>query len=221
MSLSLVPRALTWNPVGIPPEGVTLERIVDARKANAEFVRRSDGAFDYAVTGWVPVLTLNAGVESDAEGIELCKLLGIAAEPGSIRIVGSEEARGDSMIAVRTRSFSNMLQLLSLGVERAPGMAEPPASLDSPEELYGAMPVPSVGRELENFMRAVFRVRCGTSVPEGAEITVRERGRWYWIESTDTSSLLIFAMLRDLYDLQVKSEGYPGPVLTLPVGTGR
>jgi hypothetical protein len=28
-------------------------------------------------------------------------------------------------------------------------------------------------------------------------------------------------MLRDLYDLQVKSEGYPGPVLTLPVGTGR
>lgn len=221
VSLSLVPRALTWNPVGIAPETVTLERIVEARKANAEFVRRSDGAFDYAVTGWVPVLTFNAGIESDAEGAELCNLLGIAAEPGSIRIVGSEEARGDSLIAVRTRSFANMLQLLSLGVERSPGMPEPPASLDSPEELYQAMPVPSVGHDLENFMRAVFRVRCGASLPAGAEITVRERGQWYWIESTDTSSLLIFSMLRDLYDLQVKSEGYPGPVLTLPVGTGR
>ena len=88
-------------------------------------------------------------------------------------------------------------------------------------EAMQAMQELSGLEELENFMRAVFRVRCGTSVPEGAEITVRERGRWYWIESTDTSSLLIFAMLRDLYDLQVKSEGYPGPVLTLPVGTGR
>jgi hypothetical protein len=221
VSLSLVPKTMTWNPVAIKPEAVTLERIVEARKVNAEFVPREDGAFDYAVTGWVPVITLNAGIESDAEGAELCKLLGIQAAPGSVRLVGSEEMRGTAVLGVRTRSFNNLLQLLSLGVEREPGMAPPPEKLDSPEELYSAMPVPSVGQELQEHMRAVFRVHCGTALPPDAEITVKEGGRWYWISSTDTSTLLTFSMLRDLYDLQVKSEGYPGPVLTLPVGTGR
>jgi len=221
VSLSMVPKKLTWNPVAIKPDAVTLDRIVEARKVNAEFVLREDGAFDYAVTGWVPVLTLNTGIEADAGGVEFCKMLGIEAVPGSILLVGSEEARGASMLGVRTRSFNNMLQLLSLGVEREPGMPPPPSNLNSPEELYAAMPVPNVGRELQDHMRAVFRIHCGTSLPADAEISVKEGGRWYWISSVDVSTLRIFSMLRDLYDLQVKSEGYPGPVLTLPVGTGR
>jgi hypothetical protein len=31
----------------------------------------------------------------------------------------------------------------------------------------------------------------------------------------------VFAMVRDMYDLQVTAEGQSTPILTLPVGTGR
>lgn len=31
----------------------------------------------------------------------------------------------------------------------------------------------------------------------------------------------LFAMVRDMYDLQVTAENQSSPVLTLPVGTGR
>jgi hypothetical protein len=70
-------------------------------------------------------------------------------------------------------------------------------------------------------VRAVFRVFCGDSKPADALVAVNDGRRWYWIDSNDHTSRVLFAMVRDMYDLQITSEGQSTPVLTLPVGTGR
>jgi hypothetical protein len=50
---------------------------------------------------------------------------------------------------------------------------------------------------------------------------VHDGRHWYWIDRTDRTSRILFAMVRDMYDLQVTAEGQATPILTLPVGTGR
>jgi hypothetical protein len=46
------------------------------------------------------------------------------------------------------------------------------------------------------------------------------RGGWR-VDRNDYTSKILFAMVRDMDDLQVTGDNQAGPVLTLPVGTGR
>ena len=67
-------------------------------------------------------------------------------------------------------------------------------------------------------MNAVFRVHRGAKAPNDATVSVAFRGESFWIESKDITSKEVFALARDLYDLQVKSGNEATPVLTIPVG---
>jgi hypothetical protein len=58
-------------------------------------------------------------------------------------------------------------------------------------------------------------------VPDCGLVAVRDGRHWYWIDPTDRTSRTLFAMVRDMYGLQVASESQSSPILTLPVGTGR
>jgi hypothetical protein len=57
--------------------------------------------------------------------------------------------------------------------------------------------------------------------PKDALVSVHDGGDWYWIDRADYTSRILFAMVRDMYDLQVTADTQISPVLTLPVGTGR
>ena len=77
------------------------------------------------------------------------------------------------------------------------------------------------GSDLTENMDAIFRVHCTSARPKEALVSVLYRDQWYWIDENDFTSRCIFAMTRDMYDLQVKNEVLNAPVLTLPVGSGR
>jgi hypothetical protein len=49
-------------------------------------------------------------------------------------------------------------------------------------------------------------------------VSVFYRGDWYWIDTRDITARRVFALVRDLFDLQVKAGSETQPVLTVPVG---
>ena len=179
-------------------EQVTVDHIVRASAAEASFVRRPDGNYDYRTVERVPVLTFYEGVQETPEGRYLDGALNLKVEPGSYRIVASEGDGNGTTLPLRTRSFSATLNLMSLGVDSLPP-----------------------GADLSRYMTAVFRVRCSKERPTEAAISVHDGRHWYWIHQKDRSSRACFCMVRDMYDLQVTAEGQASPVLTLPVGSGR
>jgi hypothetical protein len=72
--------------------------------------------------------------------------------------------------------------------------------------------------DLAPFVNAVFRVQRGGSAPADAPVSVFYRGDWFWIDAKDSTARKVFALVRDLFDLQVKSGSGTQPVLTVPVG---
>jgi len=64
----------------------------------------------------------------------------------------------------------------------------------------------------------VFRIHRNTSMSDEASVEVMCDGDWYSIREKDITSKAIFALVTDLYNLQVKSENNIAPVLTIPVG---
>ena len=152
--------------------------------------------------------------------MELLKLLDLGDEPGNFRIVGLEGQLQGDFVTLRTRSLSALLRLLSFGVDRERNAPPPPSDVDAPGELWSLM-----GRnagenaiDLSPYVNAVFRVQRGASAPADAAVSVFYRGDWFWIDAKDSTARKVFALVRDLFDLQVKSGNDTQPVLTVPVG---
>lgn len=221
MSLSQVPEAVTWNPQPIPATDVTIDRVMSASERGGFFFKRDDGLFDYRTVERVPVMTFYDGIEAVPEGIELARMLGVPAKPGSYRLVASEDVWPGDTLPMRTRSFVATLQLLSMGVDAGPDAPPPEPDVDTEEELYARMAQVKASDDLSPFVPAVFRIRCGARKPSDPLICAHDGRYWYWIDRNDYTSKILFAMVRDMYDLQVTGDNQAGPVLTLPVGTGR
>ena len=71
---------------------------------------------------------------------------------------------------------------------------------------------------MKNAVRNFFRVNQTESRPANSAVEVFYEGAWYWIADDDLLSKQLFSLVRDLYDLQVKSQPGGRPVLTIPVG---
>jgi hypothetical protein len=72
--------------------------------------------------------------------------------------------------------------------------------------------------DLAESVNAVFRVQRGAIPPDDASVSVPYRGEWFWLDAKDQTARQVFALVRDLFDLQVSSGGQTQPVLTVPVG---
>ena len=221
LSLSQVPESITWNSEPIPRAEVTLDRIISSSKGGGAFVRRPDGNYDYRTIERIPVITYYAGIESAPEAKELQRLLGLPPRADSYRMVASEDIWPGETLSIRARSFVATLHLLAMGVDGEPGAPPPPTDIDTEAELYDRMAQIESDHDLSGSVRAVFRVYCGKSKPADALVAVNDGRHWYWIDPDDHTSRVLFAMVRDMYDLQITAEGQSTPVLTLPVGTGR
>jgi hypothetical protein len=221
LSLSQVPEAVTWNAEPIARADVTVDRIIQSSKGGGAFVRLADGNYDYRTIERVPVMTLYRGIESAPEAAEFARLVGLPAKAGSYRLVASEDIWPGDTLSIRARSFVATLQLLSMGVDPRPDSPGPAEDIDTEAELYRRMTTVAGGEDLAQYVNSVFRVRCSDSKPADALVAVHDGRHWYWIDRTDRTSRILFAMVRDMYDLQVTAEGQATPILTLPVGTGR
>jgi hypothetical protein len=113
-----------------------------------------------------------------------------------------------------------LLRLLSFGVDATHDAPPPPTDVDCPGELWMLMRAnagqPNV--DLAESVNAVFRVHRGAIPPDDASVSVPYRGEWFWLDAKDRTARQVFALVRDLFDLQVSSGGQTQPVLTVPVG---
>ena len=121
---------------------------------------------------------------------------------------------------MRTRSLAALLRLMSFGVDKVANAPVPEPDIDTPIELWNRIASQSdVKSDMGLHVNAVFRVHRGASAPNNATVSVAFRGESFWIESNDMTTKEVFALARDLYDLQVKSGNEATPVLTIPVGS--
>jgi len=220
ISFSQVPVPFVWNRQPIADTEVTLGRVIDAKRERASLIPRSGGGFDFVSIEPAPVLTVYPGAEKTSDGKELLQLLDVGTKAGNWRVVGLEQQLPGDYITVRTRSLHALLRLLSFGVDPKREAPPPPADVDTPGELWKLMLANSGEKavDLSPYVNAVFRVQRGASAPDDAPVSVFYRGDWYWIDSSDITARRVFALVRDLFDLQVKAGAETQPVLTVPVG---
>ena len=216
LSLSSVP--IVWNEEPIPAAEVNLGSIVSAKKDRALMHKRLDGMYDYVSIESVPVLTMYKGIQNDSHGEELLKLLDLENVPGSYRMISVENPLPGKHVSMRTRSLAALMQLMSFGVDRVANAPPPQENVDTPKELWNLLSATTTTTDLSHNVNAVFRVHRGARAPSDATVSVAFRGQQFWIEASDRTTKEVFALVRDLYDLQVKSGNETTPVLTIPVG---
>lgn len=219
ISLSLVRVPVVWNWEPIPKESVTLASIMSARTDNSVLELREDGkGYDFVSIERVPVLTTYDGIENDPSGREFCEIIGVEPVARDWKLVGIEERIPGEFLTVRTRSLSAVLRLLSLGVDRRDNTTPPPPRATNASDAFASLESGMTSERLRELVRSVFVVERSTSAPNDAAISVLHAGQWYFIREDDRTTKQAFALLRDLFDLQVKPEGTNGrPVLTVPI----
>ena len=220
ISLSLTPQVVTWNDSPIAASEVTVDRLFQTEKSDYFYHLRKDGAgYDLISILSVPVFTVYPGTEKTAEGKEICQMLELPG-PGDYRLVSVENASLEGKrISIRTRSLAALMRLMSYGVDTEPNASAPLPDVDTPTELWKHMQQVDFSKyDAAHDVRAVFRVHRGTSMPEGATVQVACFGDYYWIDEKDLTSKATFALVTDLYNLQVKNDSSAAPVLTIPVG---
>ena len=212
---------ITWNEAPLPADSATLAAVAAAREKGARLRQRDDGTWDYVSIELVPVLTTYQGVESWEEGRELFDLLGLEAKPAQFRIASIDHPVPDTVVSFHTRSLMAVLRLLSQGVDHHPNEADPADfGVRSPAAIFARIARSPSGRaDIGEEVRHAFRIRCGNSAPSSARTAVQHDGLWYWIPAEDLTTNQVFTLVRDLFDLQVRSELDQGrPLLTIPVG---
>ena len=219
ISLSLVRVPVIWNWEPIPKESVTLASIMSARTDNSVLELREDGkGYDFVSIERVPVLTTYDGIQSDANGRELCEILGIEPIARDWKLVGIEDRIPGEFLTVRTRSLSAVLRLLSLGVDRRDNTMPAPPRAANASAAFASLESGMTSERLRELVRSVFVIERSASAPSDAAVSVLHAGQWYFIREDDRTTKQAFAMLRDLFDLQVKPERTNGrPVLTVPI----
>jgi hypothetical protein len=60
------------------------------------------------------------------------------------------------------------------------------------------------------------RVHSGDASPTDAQVAVRYRGRWLWIDDRDVQSKAVFNFLLFMFSLTETGGQQAAPVLTLP-----
>jgi hypothetical protein len=219
MSLLLSQIPVVWNPQPIAPEALSIGAIASARNENCRYVRRDDGQYDFMSVETAPVFQMYPALEEEPLGDEFLRMLRLNEDPNAYRLVTVDSPIiADTTISVQTRSLMSMLRFLSFGVSGDEDGTALAAS-DGPGSIYlGLSRSRGDDEEVKSEVRRFFRVNRSASRPERSAIEVLHEGWWYWIAADDALSKQLFSLVRDLYDLQVKSQPGGRPVLTIPVG---
>lgn len=220
ISLSLAPFPVEWNDRPIPAAEVTIDRQLQAKADRAQFRRRPDGDYDYLTYELVPVFTVYPSASADAEAAEFLKLMGLGRGPGNYRLMAVERPVPDACVSLRSRSLAAVLRLLSEGVDPECDMPPPDLQIDSSIEVWRAIAATTGDRSADvgSSIRSVFRIHRSKVKPKDSELGVQYGGEWFWIAHDDRASKQVFSLVRDLFDLQVKTVTSQGPILNIPVG---
>jgi hypothetical protein len=141
------------------------------------------------------------------------RALGIDPEAESYRIAQATAAIKSDVIAIVPRSLMSAMFYLSQGVD------VPRSDLEE-ARVFTAQYANGEPVDWQRETQGLFRVRTGIFSPSQPYVSVKYRGRWFYIADDDLSSKTTFALVSQLFAMQAGNVRNAGPVLTLPVGGG-
>ncbi len=175
----------------------------------------SQGRLDlsYVEYGEVPCLAIH--IEPTAAGsdevAELARLLGMA-EPSATILLSDAARPGDPVvIPVVRRSTLGSMYYASQGVD-VPDADAKAGRVTITRDRDG-QPF-----DWTNITGSVLKVHHSNRRPSNAYLSVRYRGRWWYIDDSDLDSKSTFAFLSQSLELQSGDFKQPVPVMTLPIG---
>ena len=217
ISLSRVPVLIDWNPSPIPPNQVDLKAVVDARREGGKLRMRPDGFYDYVVLETIPVLEIYPSALGYPSAKSFADLLGLNLAATNFPLVAANDEIHSDAIDIKTRSLAAVLRLLSFGVDPAVNAPAPNPHMDSQTEAWQALRDEGRVSDLREKVRALFRIHWSRRRPENQDLMVQFRGDYFWIDPNDRTSVQVFSLVRDLFDLQVTAAKDVRPILTIPV----
>ncbi len=155
-----------------------------------------------------PTLIIRRNVSGSERALvkEFRSMLGLKPEYDTFRIIQRVAGRKEDEITIQTRSLLAIMAFVSKGV-------------DVPEEhrkrgwVEGGPVVDANGKRIIH-----FHVRSSATRPEGAYLSVKYRGYWFYIDQRDLKSKRFFNYLLALFQLQSPANDSEKPLVTLPAG---
>lgn len=158
-------------------------------------------------------------IPSSAKGfICLTKGLGVVTKKASQKtyevIPSTENATGDNLVSVRTRSISSIINFLSHSVQIP----------ESDLKANFAIQRKDASGNFYNYSQAlndIILIRSSTSEPKNVYVKTFLHNRWFYIEMSDENSKYTFDMLLKLMTLALginSSTPASIPQITIPVG---
>jgi hypothetical protein len=150
----------------------------------------------------VMVISDSADKEMYREQIEtIRRILKIKPDLGTYSIVFGSIARGDSEVALMTRSMLEVM--LELGAK-----VEVPAKHVAEKRVAATVP-------FSEFDQMRTTIRSGLDKPQDAFAAVKYQGYWFWIDNKDISSKRNFALLMIFMSLTESEQKASGPLLSI------
>ncbi|KAF0099359.1 MAG: hypothetical protein FD187_2215 [bacterium] len=176
-------------------------RLVQASGAIALRVKKTENA-----GALVMVFRKHADERAQAAGKEVRRLLGLDENIREFRVVYGSTAEGEGEIALRTRSFSEILTDIASTIEVPP------------EHVAEQRVQPSMEPEGEGVRGTMVRIRYSREVPEDAFASVPYRNGWFWINDRDFQSKRLFSFLMFVMTLTETGGGSGAPIVTISAG---
>lgn len=154
-------------------------------------------------------------MNNDAAAVKIATLLHLNKPYKTIMFtmfVLKHDNEKENIIHIQTRSYFNILQFLSKGVE----------GIESENQRYGIktrITSQSGGTaNLRDITNGLIDIKASNKEPDEALLKIKYQQKWYYIANDDTYSKSTMVLLRLIYSLLTGGEYQPNiPVLTIPV----
>ena len=133
------------------------------------------------------------------------ELLGLSETAREFNVVYGTYPENDTEITMLSRSI---LQVL---IDLASYIDVPAVDL-AEGSVYGLQRTP----EQERMFPTLLTVRCGSSAPGNAHVSIHYRNQWFWIEDRDRLSKQMFNFLMFLFSLTETGTPQAAPIVTIP-----
>ncbi|MCP5505907.1 MAG: hypothetical protein H7A38_03370 [Chlamydiales bacterium] len=151
------------------------------------------------------------GPESD----RLAELLeGVKKSKGRYVLNMRQAFNEEASLGLMTRSLLSAMYYLSLGVN-VPPKDVAAGTVAMTHNKDGSL------FNWHNVIGDLLTVNWSYRKPDYAYLAVPYRGYWFYIDDADVSSKRTFVLLQQIYNLQAKQQEKEGPILTIPLISGR
>jgi hypothetical protein len=199
---------------------ISASELISAADKKLSFHRVSSDQIVLVGKERAPVLRIAPGAWDNFCGAaRAAQILNLAPGLGAYRLIWGNEtgqlkppAVPGAELVLTTRSVLGVLILASKGVEVPPKHVE---------HGLATLPVDEHGQPFDWSLVTgdLIQVHYSKTKPLHAFVAVKYRGYWFYIDDDDPVSKSNFALVLEVFALELAGGIVPGPVVTVPVGT--